>query len=70
MFKKFIGKHSQVPPQYSAVKVNGKRAYKLARNNQKFSIRSKEVFIKSRMREEIKIRMSFLLLWNVLQELM
>ena len=25
--KTFIGKHSQVPPQYSAVKVNGKRAY-------------------------------------------
>ncbi len=45
--RKFIGKHSQVPPQYSAVKVNGKRAYKLARNNQKFSIQSKDVFIES-----------------------
>ena len=44
---KFIGKHTQVPPQYSAVKVNGKRAYKLARNNQKFAIQSKDVFIKS-----------------------
>jgi len=45
--RKFIGNHSQVPPQYSAVKVNGKRAYKLARTNQEFTIQSKNVFIKS-----------------------
>ena len=45
--RKFIGNHSQVPPQYSAVKINGKRAYKLARNNQKFVIQAKDVFIKS-----------------------
>ena len=45
--RKFIGNHSQVPPKYSAVKVNGKRAYKLARTNQEFTIQSKDVFIKS-----------------------
>ena len=45
--KTFIGQHKQVPPQYSAVKVNGKRAYKFARNNQKISIKAKDVFIKS-----------------------
>ena len=45
--KKFIGKHKQIPPQFSAVKVNGKRAYKLARNNQKFELKAKDVFIKS-----------------------
>ena len=45
--RSFVGKHSQVPPKYSAVKVNGKRAYKLARNNQNFVIQSKDVFIKS-----------------------
>ena len=45
--RKFIGNLSQVPPQYSAVKVNGKRAYKLARTNQEFTIQSKNVFIKS-----------------------
>ena len=45
--KKFIGKHKQIPPQFSAVKVNGKRAYKLARNNQKFALKAKDVFIKS-----------------------
>ena len=45
--EKFIGKHRQIPPQFSAVKVNGKRAYKLARNNQKFELKAKDVFIKS-----------------------
>ena len=43
----FIGNNKQVPPKYSAVKVNGKRAYKLARNNQKFEIQSKNIFIKN-----------------------
>ena len=45
--EKFIGKHKQIPPQFSAVKVNGKRAYKLARDNQKFELKAKDVFIKS-----------------------
>ena len=45
--KFFIGDHKQVPPKYSAVKIKGKRAYKLARNNQKFEIPAKKVFIKS-----------------------
>ena len=45
--EKFIGKHKQIPPQFSAVKVNGKRAYKLARDNQKFELNAKDVFIKS-----------------------
>ena len=47
MFEKFTGKLSQVPPKYSAVKVNGKRAYKLARNNEKFELKAKKVSIKS-----------------------
>ena len=45
--EKFIGKQKQIPPQFSAVKVNGKRAYKLARNNQKFELKAKDVTIKS-----------------------
>ena len=45
--KKFTGKLTQVPPKYSAVKVNGKRAYKLARNKEKFELKAKEVSIKS-----------------------
>ena len=45
--KNFIGKQRQIPPQFSALKVNAKRAYKLARNNQKFELKAKDVFIKS-----------------------
>tara|TARA_B100001029_G_C15051609_1_gene451153 strand:+ start:453 stop:1325 length:873 start_codon:yes stop_codon:yes gene_type:complete len=45
--KNFIGNHIQIPPTYSAVKINGKRAYKLARENKKFKINPKTVFIKS-----------------------
>ncbi len=52
--RRFVGKHSQVPPQYSAVKVNGKRAYKLARNNQKFVIKPKDVLINSLKCLEVK----------------
>ena len=45
--RKFIGKNAQIPPQYSAVKVNGKRAYKLARDNQKFVLKAKDVLIEN-----------------------
>lgn len=43
--KKFTGKISQTPPNYSAVKVDGKRAYKIALNGEKPKIKSKEVTI-------------------------
>ena len=43
----FIGLQKQVPPKYSAVKVNGQRAYKLARNDKKFEIKQRKIFIKS-----------------------
>ena len=43
--KHFIGSQQQVPPKYSAVKINGKRAYKLARENKTFEIKPKEVNI-------------------------
>ena len=45
--KKFIGKIEQTPPNYSAIKINGKRAYKLARNNEKFSLSPRTVFIET-----------------------
>tara|TARA_B100000945_G_C20335466_1_gene574624 strand:- start:160 stop:1065 length:906 start_codon:yes stop_codon:yes gene_type:complete len=45
--KNYIGIISQVPPTVSAVKINGKRAYKLARENKKFQISSKNVYIKN-----------------------
>jgi tRNA pseudouridine55 synthase len=39
----FIGDIQQTPPTYSAVKINGKRAYKLAREGQEVSIAPREV---------------------------
>lgn len=42
---KFVGKILQIPPKYSAVKINGKRAYDLARDNKEFDIAPKEVEI-------------------------
>ena len=42
---KYIGYINQVPPKVSAVKINGKRAYKLFRENKKFTIQPKKVFI-------------------------
>lgn len=45
--KHFSGEIDQVPPIYSACKINGKRAYALARNNEPVSLKPKKVFIKS-----------------------
>ncbi len=45
--KKFIGYIKQTPPNFSAIKINGKRAYKLARNNEKFSLSPRTVFIET-----------------------
>ena len=41
----YIGFISQIPPKVSAVRINGKRAYKLFRENKKFMIQPKKVFI-------------------------
>ena len=43
--KYFMGNIDQTPPIFSAVKVNGKRAYELARKNEKFEINSKRIKI-------------------------
>ena len=40
---KFKGVLNQRPPKYSAVKINGQRAYRLARNGVKFNIKEKKV---------------------------
>ena len=42
---KFIGQVSQTPPAYSALKVNGQRAYKLARAGQEVKLRQREIMI-------------------------
>ncbi len=45
--KKFVGKIEQIPPNFSAIKVNGKRAYRLARNNKNFKLNSRIVSIET-----------------------
>lgn len=43
VFSSFLGKSYQTPPKYSAVHINGKRAYSLARENIDFSLPKKEI---------------------------
>ncbi len=45
--KNFVGLISQVPPKASAVKIKGKRAYKLFREKKEFKINPKFVIVKS-----------------------
>ena len=43
--KRFIGEQLQRPPKFSAVKVNGKRAYEYARDNEEVKIKEKNINI-------------------------
>jgi tRNA pseudouridine55 synthase len=45
--KKFIGNISQVPPQFSAIKINGQEAYKRVRRGENPSMKSRLVCIKN-----------------------
>lgn len=42
----FIGESDQIPPKYSAVNIDGRKAYDLARAGKDFEIKSKKVYIK------------------------
>lgn len=44
--QKFIGLIDQVPPQYSAIKVDGQRAYQIARGGESSNLKSRQVIIK------------------------
>lgn len=48
--KSFAGEITQIPPDYSAIHVNGQRAYKLARKSKPVALKSRQVVI-----EEIKL---------------
>ncbi len=41
----FLGKQLQLPPKYSAKRINGKRAYELARENEKFKLKETQIEI-------------------------
>lgn len=47
VLKNFVGDISQRPPAYSAIKINGQRAYKLAREGKEFEIPERIVTIHS-----------------------
>ena len=50
----FLGVQLQKPPKFSAVKVEGERAYKLARENKKFTFKKKDIEITKFKISEIK----------------
>jgi len=45
ILNEFSGKISQTPPKYSAIKVNGVRAYKLAREGKEFELKPRQVTV-------------------------
>jgi tRNA pseudouridine55 synthase len=45
--ERFLGKISQVPPAFSAVHINGQRAYDLARQGKQFELQARTVQIES-----------------------
>ena len=51
---KFIGEIEQIPPKYSAIKINGKKACDLARENIDFDIKPRKIHIYSiELKEEV-----------------
>ncbi|MBQ9018295.1 tRNA pseudouridine(55) synthase TruB [Candidatus Saccharibacteria bacterium] len=47
ILQEFVGNISQTPPRFSAIKINGERAYKLARKGADFELPSREITIYS-----------------------
>lgn len=45
VLKSFVGKIEQTPPSFSAIKINGQRAYKLARRGEKIQMPTRKVQI-------------------------
>lgn len=46
VIKSFVGEYMQIPPMYSAVKVNGKKLYELARAGKEVERKPRKVFFK------------------------
>lgn len=56
----FVGKQNQMPPKFSAKKINGKNAYELARNNVDFDLQPKQIEIYSIKAEKCLAKNTFL----------
>lgn len=60
--KRFIGPLQQVPPQYSAIKIRGKRSYALARAHQNVDLKPREVILHDLVVRDIDLPMVEVLL--------
>ena len=45
VLQSFIGKQEQIPPMYSAIKINGKKLYEYARKNEKIELEPRHIEI-------------------------
>ena len=54
ILQKFTGKIQQIPSKYSAIKIDGQRAYKKARRGEVFDMPSREIYIHDIILEEFK----------------
>lgn len=52
----FIGKQKQIPPMYSAIKINGKKLYEYARKNIQVELTPREIEIYDMQLKEIRIK--------------
>ena len=48
-FKAYTGRVAQIPPKYSAIRIDGKRAYDLAREGKAFEIKPREITVYENM---------------------
>ena len=55
MLSSFVGKQKQVPPMYSAIKVNGKKLYEYARKNINVEIQPREIEVYTIKLNEINV---------------
>ena len=51
----FVGEISQIPPMYSAIKINGKKLYELAREGKEVERKPRQIVIHSIQIEEIDL---------------
>lgn len=63
-FEPFHGQISQIPPKYSALKVNGKKLYQYARAGEEVEVKPRQVFIKNLSVENIDLT-QYKVVWSV-----
>ena len=54
VLKRFIGKQEQMPPMYSAIKVNGKKLYEYARKEEQINVNPRKIEIYSIELQNVK----------------